>query len=50
MIEPLFTAPFCVVARKGHPLANESDLMALRRAKWLLPESPMGYHQQLQTS
>nr|WP_263436522.1 LysR substrate-binding domain-containing protein [Raoultella planticola] len=48
MIEPLFTAPFCVVARKGHPLANESDLMALRRAKWLLPESPMGYYQQLQ--
>lgn len=48
MMEPLFTAPFCVVARKGHPLANESDLMALCHAKWLLPESPMGYYQQLQ--
>lgn len=48
MIEPLFTAPFCVVARKGHPLAGVSDLLELRRAKWLLPESPMGYYQQLQ--
>lgn len=48
MIEPLFTTPFCVVARHGHPLADEGDLMALRRAKWLLPESPMGYYQQLQ--
>lgn len=48
MLEPLFTAPFCVIARKGHPLAQESDLLALRKARWLLPESPMGYYQQLQ--
>lgn len=48
MIEPLFTAPFCVLARKGHPLEHESNLMALRHAKWLLPESPYGYYQQLQ--
>lgn len=48
MLEPLFTAPFCVIARKGHPLAHESDLLALRKARWLLPESPMGYYQQLQ--
>ncbi|KFA85559.1 transcriptional regulator [Enterobacter sp. EGD-HP1] len=48
MIEPLFTSPFCIVARKGHPLADARDLMALRQAKWLLPESSMGYYQQLQ--
>ncbi|MBW7982051.1 LysR substrate-binding domain-containing protein [Enterobacillus tribolii] len=48
MIEPLFTAPFCIVARKGHPLAQAGDLMALRHAKWLLPESTYGYYQQLQ--
>lgn len=47
-IEPLFTAPFCIAARPGHPLAEVSDLMALKRAKWLLPESSMGYYQQLQ--
>lgn len=27
---------------------NESELYALRKAKWLLPESPMGYYQHLQ--
>ncbi|QGN37021.1 LysR substrate-binding domain-containing protein [Klebsiella oxytoca] len=48
MLEPLFIAPFCVIARKGHPLMNESELFALRKAKWLLPESPMGYYQHLQ--
>lgn len=48
MLEPLFIAPFCVVARKGHPLMNESELFALRKAKWLLPETPMGYYQHLQ--
>jgi len=48
MIEPLFTAPFCVVARKGHPLAQESDLQALKGAKWLLPESIEGYYHHLQ--
>lgn len=47
-IEPLFTAPFCIAARPGHPLAEVRDLMALKRAKWLLPESSMGYYQQLQ--
>lgn len=47
-IEPLFTAPFCIAVRPGHPLANVSDLLALTRAKWLLPESTMGYYQQLQ--
>lgn len=48
MIDPLFTSPFCVVARSGHPLAGESDLSALWREKWLLPESSVGYYQQLQ--
>jgi LysR family tdc operon transcriptional activator len=48
MIEPLFTSPFCIIARKGHPLANADNLLALRQAKWLLPESSMGYYQQLQ--
>lgn len=48
VLEPLFIAPFCVIARKGHPLMNENELYALRKAKWLLPESPMGYYQHLQ--
>lgn len=48
MIEPLFTAPFCVIARKGHPRAQESDLFALKDAKWLLPESGEGYYHHLQ--
>lgn len=48
VIEPLFTAPFCIVARQGHPLAGEPDVMALRQGKWLMPESQMGYYRQLQ--
>ena len=48
VIEPLFTAPFCVIARKGHPLAQSHDLLALREAKWLLPESTEGYYHHLQ--
>lgn len=48
MIEPLFTAPFCIIARKGHPLADERDLFALRSARWLLPESTEGYYHHLQ--
>ncbi|MEB6337272.1 LysR family transcriptional regulator [Serratia sp. JUb9] len=47
--EPLFNASFCIVARRGHPLANARSLDALRQAKWLLPETDMGYYQHLQS-
>ncbi|AKM48146.1 DNA-binding transcriptional regulator, LysR family [Edwardsiella anguillarum] len=40
----LFDAPFCIVARKEHPLANCSELEALRQAKWVMPETDMGYY------
>ncbi|MCC3702705.1 LysR substrate-binding domain-containing protein [Rouxiella badensis] len=45
--EPLFSAPFCVVARRQHPLAQATSLSELREASWLLPETDMGYYQQL---
>lgn len=48
IIEPLFTAPFCVVARRGHPCAGESNLFALKDARWVLPESTEGYYHLLQ--
>jgi LysR family tdc operon transcriptional activator len=48
IVEPLFSAPFCVIARSGHPLAQATSLTDLRRAKWLLPEANVGYYQQLQ--
>lgn len=47
IIEPLFTAPFCVVARKGHPLSECTSLEQLNNAKWLLPEANMGYYNKL---
>jgi len=46
---PLFKAPFCIIARRGHPLAQATSLDELHGAKWLLPETDMGYYQQLQT-
>ncbi|WP_202300630.1 LysR substrate-binding domain-containing protein [Dryocola clanedunensis] len=48
VIEPLFVAPFCIIARRGHPLEQATSLNDLRRAKWLLPETNVGYYQQLQ--
>ncbi|MEL4014581.1 LysR substrate-binding domain-containing protein [Dryocola clanedunensis] len=48
VIEPLFVAPFCIIARRGHPLEQASSVNDLRRAKWLLPETNVGYYQQLQ--
>ena len=40
----LFKAPFSIVARKNHPLQNCSSLEQLAMAKWLLPETQMGYY------
>jgi len=48
VIEPLFVAPFCIIARRGHSLEQATSLNDLRRAKWLLPETNVGYYQQLQ--
>ncbi|WP_299019813.1 LysR substrate-binding domain-containing protein [uncultured Photobacterium sp.] len=45
--EHLFEAPFGIVARKGHPLANCKTLKQLKDAKWLLPETQMGYYNTL---
>jgi LysR family tdc operon transcriptional activator len=47
--EPLFDASFCIIARREHPLAQATSLDELREAKWLLPETDMGYYQQLQS-
>lgn len=44
IVEPLFTAPFSIVARKGHPLIQSTSLDDLKHAKWLLPETNMGYY------
>jgi len=45
--EHLFDAPFGIVARKGHPLASCNSLKQLKDAKWLLPETKMGYYNTL---
>ncbi|EBT2497940.1 TPA: LysR substrate-binding domain-containing protein [Salmonella enterica subsp. enterica serovar Eastbourne] len=44
IVEPLFDAPFCIVARKGHPLSECSTLSELSQAKWVIPETDMGYY------
>jgi len=46
--EPLFRAPFGVLARLGHPLAQAKTLEELQEARWVLPETDMGYYRQLQ--
>ncbi|WP_235212859.1 LysR substrate-binding domain-containing protein [Serratia sp. Ag1] len=45
--EPFFTASFCVLARKEHPLAQSTSLEQLEEAKWYLPGENQGYHSQL---
>lgn len=47
VIDPLFVASFCIIARRGHPLENATSISELHRAKWLLPETKVGYYQQL---
>jgi DNA-binding transcriptional LysR family regulator len=39
--EPLFEDPYAVIARRGHPLAQRSDitLQDLARFEWVLPEA-----------
>jgi DNA-binding transcriptional LysR family regulator len=49
IVEPLLTTAFCVIARKGHPLANSSSLHELRDAKWYLPMSEAGYYANLES-
>ncbi len=45
--EPLFSAPFSIIARQGHPLANATSLEELRQASWILAETTMGYYKEL---
>lgn len=47
-IEPLLTASFSIVCRKGHPLEQARSLAELQDAKWLLPELNIGYYHSLQ--
>ncbi len=47
--EPLFNAPFCVLARRGHPLASSTSLLQLQQAQWILPETNMGYYKLVET-
>ncbi|NDJ57130.1 LysR family transcriptional regulator [Enterobacteriaceae bacterium 4M9] len=45
--EPLMTASFSILCRRGHPLEQAQTLEQLGKAKWLLPESTMGYYRRL---
>lgn len=47
--EPLFSCPFGVIARKGHPLAHVTSLAELRDAKWYLPVAEAGYYNELKS-
>ncbi|EAZ5467663.1 LysR family transcriptional regulator [Salmonella enterica] len=44
VIEPLFDAPFCIAARKNHPFMHGTSLKELSLAKWIMPETDMGYY------
>ncbi|EHR8836241.1 transcriptional regulator TdcA [Shigella flexneri] len=47
IVHPLFNAEFAFVAEKKHPLAQCETLQALTRARWVLPQTDMGYYQAL---
>ena len=47
IIEPLFSAPFIIIGRKNHPLAQYNSITSLKNAEWLLPETEMGYYHTL---
>lgn len=44
---PLFSAEFAFISRQDHPLAACETLNALRQARWVLPQTDMGYYQAL---
>ncbi|EBR8158560.1 transcriptional regulator TdcA [Salmonella enterica subsp. enterica serovar Morehead] len=44
---PLFNAEFSFIARHGHPLAQCETLQALSHARWVLPQTDMGYYHDL---
>lgn len=46
-IDLLFDAPFSIVAKKDHPLVKSTSLEQLKDAKWLFPETNMGYYNSL---
>lgn len=48
IIEPLFVAPFGVVARIGHPMAHCRSIAQLKEGCWFMPETDMGYYQQIE--
>lgn len=45
--EPLFVAPFSVIARRDHPLAHATSIDPTRAVSWILPEAIMGYYKEL---
>lgn len=47
IIKPLFKAPFGIVCRKGHPLAQATSWSQLAQARWVIPQTDMGYYHQL---
>ncbi|MCB2272235.1 hypothetical protein LGS41_16420 [Escherichia albertii] len=47
IIHPLFDAEFSFVADKMHPLAQCETLQSLTHARWVLPQTDMGYYQAL---
>lgn len=48
--EPLFESPFCIIAHRDNPFAQAKSLEELKHAKWLIPETDMGYYQQLESA
>jgi len=48
-LDSLFTIPFCIVARKGHPLEHSTSIAELKDAHWCLPSDQFGYQKQVET-
>lgn len=47
VVYPLFNAEFSFIAHRQHPLAHCESLQALSHARWVLPQTDMGYYYDL---
>lgn len=47
VVYPFFNAEFAFIAHRQHPLAHCESLQALSHARWVLPQTDMGYYYDL---
>lgn len=49
LFESLFSIPYKIIARKGHPLENCTTIKELQGASWCLPSNSFGYQKEIES-